>query len=29
MNNGVKELDNEDGKEEIKNLQKRLSEVVL
>lgn len=29
MNNGVKVLDNEDGKEEIKNLQKRLSEVVL
>jgi len=29
MNIGVKELDNEDGKEEIKNLQKRLSEVVL
>ena len=29
MNNGVKDLDNEQGKEEIKNLHKRLSEVVL
>lgn len=29
MNNGVKDLDNEQGKQEMKNLHRRLNEVVL